>query len=168
MQILQKSITINSRKFDNSIHKCWNADLIFASNSLLKFNGIFENEIKHEHLGIIRPGTISVEYFWLDKYFSIFQFFEPDGSYRNFYCNINLPPTFHNAVLDFTDLDIDVVVWQNFNYKILDMEEFKINSIKFNYPEYIVQKAKNALSELEEIIKAKKFPFNYLPTLFNG
>lgn len=160
MQILKKNITINSRKFDNSIHKRWKADLIYEKGFLLKFKGVFENEIEHEHLGIIRPGTISIEYFWLDRWFNVFRFQEPDGSFRNFYCNINMPPTFRNEVLDFTDLDMDVVVWQNFNYEILDVEEFNENSKKFKYPVDVTEKAVKGLVELLRIIESKEFPFD--------
>lgn len=160
MQVIKKNHTINSKKFDCTIHKSWKAELIIANNSLLKFQGKFENEINHEHLGIIRPGTFSIEYFWLDKWFNVFQFLEPDGTFRNFYCNISMPPTFQNDVLEFIDLDIDVVVWRNFNYEILDVEEFKENSVKYNYPDIIINKALDGLQELLKMIAAKKFPFN--------
>ena len=107
--------------------------MINKDGTLLIFFGIFEIEIKHKFLGIIRPGTIFYEFYWLDRWFNVFRFHEPDGTFRNFYCNINTPPTFENGVLEYTDLDIDVIVWKDFSLIILDQDEFSENSFVYNY-----------------------------------
>ena len=101
MNNLKKLITINSRKYDGKIHRSWKATLIGQTNSLLKFVGEFDQEIKHAHLGVIRRGTVSYEYYWLDRWYNVFRFHEPEGDLRNFYCNVNLPPKFENDVLDY-------------------------------------------------------------------
>ncbi len=130
-------VTINSRKFDGKIHRSWKAKLIEQKNSLLTFIGVFEKEIIHAHLGIIGRGTVSYEFYWLNRCYNVFRFHEPDGRFRNFYCNINLPPKFENNVLDYIDLDLDLLVWQDFSYQILDSEEFEENVIKFSCSEFI-------------------------------
>ena len=165
MQILQKEIIIKSRKFDNKINKSWTADLIKKENSLLVFLGIFELEVKHNFLGVIRPGTISYEYYWLDKWFNVFRFHEPDGEFRNFYCNINMPPTFENGILDYIDLDIDVIVWKDFSPIILDQDEFKENTFTYNYPDNILLKTKAAIDELLTTIEDRNFPFDSQPNI---
>ena len=131
-EIIQKAV-INSRKFNGKIHRSWKADLIKKQDSLLIFVGEFEKEVKHSELGVIGRGTISYEYYWLDRWYNIFKFFEPNGNLRNFYCNLNMPPEFKEGVLDYIDLDIDVLVSKNFEVKILDREEFEENSKKFGY-----------------------------------
>ena len=112
-EIIQKAV-INSRKFNGKIHRSWKADLIKKQDSLLIFVGEFEKEVKHSELGVIGRGTISYEYYWLDRWYNIFKFFEPNGNLRNFYCNLNMPPEFKEGVLDYIDLDIDVLVSKNF------------------------------------------------------
>ena len=64
-------VTINSRKFDGKIDKSWQAELLNESNEILHFVGVFEKEIIHTHLGTIRRGTISYEYYWKNKPFNI-------------------------------------------------------------------------------------------------
>lgn len=156
----KKNITINARKFDGKIHRSWNANLIEQSDSLMVFLGEFENEVKHPQLGVIRRGTISYEYYWLDRWYNIFRFHEPNGDLRNYYCNVNMPPTFEKGVLDYIDLDIDILVWQDFKYEILDQEEFEENTKKYNYPSKVIQKATSNIKELEQKIKSRKFPFS--------
>ena len=154
-------VTINSRKFDGKIHRSWQAKLIEQKNSLLTFIGVFEKEINHAHLGVIGRGTVSYEFYWLNRCYNVFRFHEPSGKFRNFYCNINLPPKFENNVLDYIDLDLDLLVWQDFSFQILDSEEFKKNVIKFSYPNSIRQKVEKNLTELIHLIENRKFPFDY-------
>jgi len=130
--------------------------------SLLIFAGKFDDEVIHTDLGIIKKGTVSYEYYWLDRWYNVFRFHEPDGDLRNFYCNVNVPPIFENQVLDYVDLDIDVLVWQDFNFKVLDMDEFEANSLKFNYPKDVIENAKNSLCELLKMINQRQFPFDFV------
>lgn len=156
----KKIVTVNSRKFDERIHRTWKAELKMRSDSLLLLSGKFEQQIEHPHLGVIRRGTISEECFWLDRWYSIFRFYEPDGAFRNFYCNLNMPPKFANNVLDYIDLDIDIMVRKNFEYEILDVEEFEQNSKIYNYSDDIKSKVWQTLSELQEMIRLKTVPFS--------
>ncbi len=155
-----EKITINSRKFNGEIHRSWKADFIERRDSLLIFVGEFEKEIRHPKLGVIRRGTISYEYYWLDNWYNVFRFHEPDGEFRNFYCNLNMPPRFKDNVLDYVDLEIDVLVSKNFDVEILDREEFDENSKLFGYSEELINKTFKTLDELLKIIEIRAFPFS--------
>lgn len=157
----EKIITINSRKLDGTIHRSWKADFVKEADSLLHFVGEFEFEVEHSHLGVIRRGTTSHEFYWLDHCYNVFRFHEPDGSLRNFYCNINLPPSFDGEILDYVDLDVDVIVWKDFSYQILDLDEFEESSIKYNYSAELRLKVQNASDELLTLIEQRTFPFDY-------
>ena len=126
------------------------------------FVGEFEEEIEHSNLGVIRRGTVSHEYYWLDRWFNIFRFNEPDGDLRNFYCNINMPPHFENDVLDYVDLDIDVLVWKDFTFEILDTDEFRENALRYNYPQELKSKVESSILEIVDLLNKRKFPFDYL------
>ncbi len=157
-----QKITINSLKFDGKIQRTWKADLIQTRDSLLIFAGVFENEISHPELGVIRRGTISYEYYWLDRWYNIFRFHEPEGDFRNYYCNLNMPPKFEKKVLDYIDMDIDVWVSKDFSYEILDLDEFITNSKKYSYSEDLQIKVFQTLDELVNLIKIKGFPFSQI------
>ncbi len=160
MRAINNAVTVNSRKIDNKIHKSWNARVIEENKSSIILYGEFEEEIRHQHLGVIKPGTKSYEYYWFERWYSIFRFHEPDGSLRNFYCNVNQPPVFENNILDYVDLDIDVIVWKDKQRQILDIDEFESNAKKYRYSKQIVKKALESLRELLELIDKQQFPFN--------
>ena len=153
-------VNINSRKFDGKVHRSWQASLIERRDSLLIFVGEFEREVIHSNLGVIRRGTVSYEYYWLDRWYNIFQFHEPDGELRNFYCNISEPPKLFKNILDYVDFDIDILVWKDFSYEILDLEEFDENRRKFNYPSKIIKRVHQSISEIEFLIQNRRFPFD--------
>lgn len=153
--------TINARKFDRQINRSWECELIEETGSLLLFVGEFSEEVVHSKLGVIKRGTFSYEYYWLDRMYNVFRFHEPDGTLRNFYSNINLPPIFENGVLDYVDLDIDILVWKDFSFEILDLDEFEENSKKFGYSAKLINEINQTLEELKIIINDRKFPFDY-------
>ena len=108
---------------------------------------------------MIEKGTVSYEYYWLDRWYSVFRFENPNGGLRNFYCNLNLPPEISKDVLDYIDLDIDVLVEPDGRFKVLDLEEFDANSERFGYGQALTQKVFDSLEELTGLIEMRKFPF---------
>ncbi len=123
-------------------------------------DAVFDEEIEHELLGTISSGTISTEYYWLDRWYNVFRFSDSNQTLRNFYCNINQPPSFDGRVLSYIDLDIDVLVAPDFTYRILDLDDFEENAQRYGYPDEVQANARRALTELIELIEARAFPFN--------
>ena len=155
---MDQRVTINSRKYDGSVRRNWHCRLLETNGTQLVFLGIFEAEVSHPDLGLIRRGTLSYEYYWTDRWYNIFRFHEPNGSLRNYYCNINMPPKFSGDVLDYVDLDIDVLVWPDLSYAVLDEDEFEENAKFFNYPQTVIDQAHRALAEVVDLITSGKLP----------
>lgn len=160
------NVRINSLNYDGSLKRGWPCRFIGQSGSMLEFLGRFTNEISHPELGLIAAGTISYEYYWLDKNYNIFRFHEPDGRLRNWYCNINLPPKFENDVLDYVDLDVDVIVWPDMSYKVVDLEDFERNAVRFDYPPEITDIMNDARTTLESMIASRDFPFDHVDAAY--
>lgn len=126
------------------------------------FVGEFSETINHKQLGIIRCGTISYEYYFKNRWYNIFRFHEPEGEFRNFYCNINQPPTVSANVLNYIDLDVDVLVWKDFACEILDLDEFKINAEQLSYSKEVKKNVKKSVKELLVLIQNRQFPFDFV------
>lgn len=145
-------VTINSRKYDGTVRRSWTCRFLSQQESLLTFEGLFDAEVLHPDLGLIAAGTRSLEYYWLDRWYNVFRFFEPRGEFRNLYCNINMPPTLSDGVLDYVDLDIDVLVWPDARVLVLDEDEFEKNAAKLRYTAEIRKKAFETLAEVRSMI----------------
>ena len=153
-----QQVTVNSLAFDGRVRRTWQCELVERRDPLLVFVGTFDRDVEHGELGIILKGTISYEYYWLDRWYNIFRFHEPDGTLRNYYCNINMPPTFVGDELNYIDLDIDIVVWPDMSYQVLDRGEFEESAAKFKYSRQIREMVESTVTELTGIIERGELP----------
>ena len=134
--------------------------MIEHTSSLLVLDAAFDEEIEHDLLGTIASGTISTEYYWLDRWYNVFRFSDESRNLKSFYCNVNMPPRFDGRILSYVDLDIDVLVKPDYSYQVLDLEDFEENARRYNYPIEVQDNAHGALAELISLIEARAFPFN--------
>ena len=153
-------ITVRASKYDGSRLRTWTAEVMRQEGSLLVLDGTFDTEIKHDLLGTIASGTRSTEYYWLDRWYNIFRFAQPNGELRGYYCNINTPPVLEDEILSYVDLDIDILVEPDLSYRVVDVEDFERNAASFEYSQELRADAQRALSDLIEMIESRKFPFD--------
>ena len=152
-------ITVRAHKYDGSIHRSWRAEVLRQESSLIVLDAVFADEVQHDLLGTIARGTVSLEYYWLDRWYNVFRFQQPTGELRNYYCNVNIPPTFDGQLLTYVDLDIDILVNADFSYSVLDQEEFDENANVYGYSDDVRKQAELAVVELKELIETRSFPF---------
>ena len=143
-------IVVRVYKYDGREHRTWRARLAEQVGPLIVLDAVFAEEVEHDLLGRIESGTISKEFYWLDRWYNVFRFSD------KFYCNVTEPPAFDGSILTYVDLDIDILVEQDFSYRILDLEDFE----SYPYPAEVKQQARQALAELISLVEARSFPFN--------
>jgi uncharacterized protein len=152
-------IVVNVSKFHGGLHRSWPAKLVDSAGSLIVLDAVFQEAIDHPLLGHIAKGTLSTEYYWMDRWYNVFRFSEPDSSLRNFYCNVNLPPSFDGKTLNYIDLDIDVLVNPDLSYTVLDVDDFEQNATLYEYSQQLRDSANSALREIIALVEARDFPF---------
>lgn len=151
---------MRTHKYDGVEHRHWPALVQKYEFPLLVLDAEFETDIKHNLLGTISAGTISTEFYWLDRWYNVFRFSDPNRQLKSFYCNVNLPPKFDGNTLSYVDLDIDVLVQPDFSYQILDLEDFEENASRYSYPVEVRINAHRAVDDLLKLIQSRAFPFN--------
>lgn len=151
---------VRACKFDGHEHRRWSAQLLRQEGSLIVLDAYFPEEVIHSHLGTIARGTHSLEYYWLDRWYNVFRFAQPDGRLQSYYCNINLPPTLNQGILEYVDLDLDIMVNPDHSFQILDAEDFEDNAKIYGYSDDLKLNATRAVDELIGMIKASEFPFD--------
>ena len=155
-----KTILVRTYKYDGSLHRTWPAQIRSQEGPLIVLDAKFTDEIVHDLLGTIASGTHSLEYYWLDRWYNVFRFAQPSGELRNFYCNVNVPPSFDGEILSYVDLDLDILVDPDFSYQILDAEDFEKNAKLYRYSAEVEANARQAVDELVKMIQAREFPFS--------
>ena len=155
------AILVSVLKYDGSEYRRWPARIAKSVGPLIVLDAVFAEEVEHDLLGTITSGTISTEYYWLDRWYNVFRFSDSEQVLQKFYCNINVPPQFDGRVLSYVDLDVDVLVEPDLTYRILDEDDFEQNAKRYAYPEEIRANARRALAELIGLIESRSFPFDY-------
>ena len=153
-------VEVRVYKYDGLLHRTWPAELLRQEGSLIVLDAKFADEVIHDLLGTIASGTHSLEYYWLDRWYNVFRFAEPDGALRNYYCNVNVLPTFDGETLSYVDLDLDILVEPDLSYRILDVEDFERNAEDYGYSVEVRANARRAVDELVSMIETRAFPFN--------
>ena len=155
-------VEVHAFKYDGALHRTWGANLVSQESSLIVLDANFPEEIVHDLLGTIAAGTHSLEYYWLDRWYNVFHFAQPDGSLRNYYCNVNVPARFDGETLSYVDLDLDILVHPDFSYLVLDRKDFETNAAVYGYTDEVKANAQQALAELVSMIETRAFPFSNL------
>lgn len=95
--------------------------------------------------------------FYTKRWFNVIAQFKDNGI--NYYCNIASPFIIENHVLKYIDYDLDLRVFSDGAFKILDRNEYNYHKKLMNYPKDINYIIKEELSSLIEMKKASVFPF---------
>ena len=155
-----EEIFVHSCKHDGRVHRRWPARIARREGALVVLDAVFEDEVRHPLIGTIEAGTHSTEFFWTDRWYSVFRFQTPDGHLLRFYCNINTPARLADGVLSFVDLDVDVLVNPDYSFTVLDEDEFDLHAELYAYPPAYRDNVRRALEELLHLIDSRQFPFS--------
>ncbi|HDR0239170.1 TPA: DUF402 domain-containing protein, partial [Staphylococcus aureus] len=79
-----------------------------------------------------------------------------------YYCNICLPSKFNleEKNLSFIDLDLDLIIDNKGHLKVIDEDEFILNSESMSYPKDIIDLTYKNLENLKKKIRNNEFPFD--------
>ena len=153
-------ITVQVLKYDGSESRRWTATIARTEGPMIVLDAEFDCDVQHHLLGEILRGTRTVEYYWLDRWFNVFQFLDNEGGTRLYYCNVGAPPKVEGDVLSYVDLDLDLLVQPDLCYQLLDTEEFATNAERWSYSAETRRQAAASVAELESMIRKRQFPFS--------
>lgn len=105
---------------------------------------------------ILRPGDKFIETYYLDKWYNIYEIQDQENNLvKAWYCNISFPAEISEDVLNYKDLELDLLVYPNGKQKVLDLDEF--NALPLT--EDVRALALQALSELEAIFSSSEIVY---------
>lgn len=105
--------------------------------------------------GITREPAIV--YFHVDYWFNVICMFREDGVY--YYCNLSSPFIYDEEALKYIDYDLDIKVYPDGKYHLLDEDEYKLHKSRMKYPEDIDKILRHNVDVLQQWIERKKGPF---------
>ena len=100
----------------------------------------------------------AVLYFFKNKWFNVIAQLKKTG--LSYYCNIATPYIFEDNTIKYIDYDLDLRIFPNGSYKILDRNEYKYHKKIMAYSDDLDCAIKNALDELINFYKKDNLIFN--------
>ncbi|WP_409346289.1 DUF402 domain-containing protein [Paenibacillus sp. MBLB4367] len=156
---MKTNMTIQAMKYGNRLHYEWNTALLEKTESHLFVLGEYGRKLQHyTKQKVFTVENWTIEFFSFESWFTVSADVR-NGSIEQYYCNINEPAQIKGSTVTFVDLDLDLIQ-RNGEWKVVDEDEFAINSVKLSYPEALIERAKHELESLQTRIANKRFPFD--------
>ncbi len=150
---------IHCYKHNGKIHRSWNEAvlleinkdyLVFGNNKTLVTTEVEGNSWKTKEPAIM--------YFFKKKWFNIIAQLKKEG--LSFYCNIASPFIIEENTIKYIDYDLDLRIFSNGEYKVLDKMEYKYHKKIMNYSKELDESINKALNELVEAYQNKEIYFD--------
>lgn len=149
---------IHSYKHDGNIHKVWDEAILLEDNDEFLIFGNNNTKVTKADGRVWRTKDPSIMFFYKKHWFSVIAQIKDYGI--QYKCDIASPYIIDDKALKYIDYDLDLKVFPNGSFKVLDRKEYQYHREKMNYPDELDIILKKELSKLIEIVRKKEIPFN--------
>lgn len=152
-----RPLVVQKLLYDGSKHYRWVGREIHRDERHLFFTAVFDRDGRD--LGYVRfeRGDVFYEYYYFDRWYNVFQVYSAAGDLKGWYCNVTAPAQVQDGELTFVDLALDLWVWPDARYLVLDEDEFEEHA-RTLYRADDVLVARSALAELIERAQTGTLP----------
>ena len=151
-------LAIHSYKHNKKIHRSWDEAVYLGSANDFEIFGNNKTIVTESDGRVWKTKEPAIMFFSKNKWFNIIGQIKQKGIY--YYCNIASPYVIEEKTIKYIDYDLDLRVFPDGSFKILDRGEYQYHKKIMNYSQEIDTILKNELTNLIDIVREKKFPFN--------
>lgn len=151
-------LQIHSYKHDGTIYRSWDEAVVLDETDeyiVVGNNKTLVTEFDGRTWHTKEPAII---YFYKNRWYNVICQLKNAGIY--YYCNIATPYIIEGNTIKYIDYDLDLRVFPDDAYKILDLAEYQYHKTKMNYSNEIDKIVKKELDNLITLYKSKKELFN--------
>ena len=149
---------IHSYKHDGNIHRSWDEAVLLEINDDYLVFGNENTKVVESDGRTWRTREPAILFFYKNDWYNVIGQMKHDGIY--YYCNMASPFVIEDKTIKYIDYDLDLRVFPDGAFKILDRGEYKYHKNKMHYPIEIDSILKNDLSKLIDIVRVKEVPFS--------
>ncbi|MRG28221.1 DUF402 domain-containing protein [Laceyella tengchongensis] len=153
-------IKLQALKYPDILHYEWEGECLERTDDgMLVWCKPGRKLVHHTKNKVYVMDRPSLEYFSFTEWFTAAMQIE-NGQIASYYCNVAMPATVHGNVVRFVDLDLDLVKKAESDWQVVDEDEFRDNSVTYQYPEELIHQAVSSLDSLRLKIANGEFPFD--------
>ena len=151
-------VQIHSYKHDKTVHRIWNKVKVLYSDNKMLIAGNNRTKVIENNGRTWYTREPAICFFFKDCWFNVIAMLKKNGVH--FYCNLSSPYIYDGEAIKYIDYDLDVKVYPNNSYQILDEMEYEYHRKLMNYDDKIDFILKKSMEELIKMIENKEKPFN--------
>ena len=152
-------VFIQSYKHNGSIHRTWSKALLIDENDdfyVAVTDHSWVVEFDNRKWMTKEP---AICFYYKKRWFNVISMIRKTGIY--YYCNIATPSIYDGEAIKNVDYDLDVKVFPDDTYMILDENEYAYHANKMHYPQEIKDKCEAEMKSLIKMIEYSQNPFNF-------
>ncbi len=153
----RRPLVVQKLRYDGSPHYRWEGELLERCDAWLLFRAEFRLDYRDLGYVAFESGDVFYEWYYFDRWYNVFQVYSASGELKGWYCNVTVPAQVANGVLTFVDLAMDVWVYPDRRFLVLDQEEFD-ELEQGTYRPDDAREAKAALAQLIALTRAGALP----------
>ncbi|QHS24295.1 DUF402 domain-containing protein [Virgibacillus sp. MSP4-1] len=152
-----QKIEIQSYKHNGQLHRVWDKTTVLKANHNVLIGGNDRTQVTESdgRTWITREPAIC--YFHAKYWFNVIGMIRTDGLY--YYCNLGSPFAFDEEALKYIDYDLDIKVFPDMTFTLLDEDEYEQHKQEMNYPQVIDSILQHQVTILQRWIRQRKGPF---------
>lgn len=148
---------IHSYKHNEHIHRAWDEAILLEIHDDYLIFGNDRTKVTESDGRSWRTKEPAVMYFFKNHWFNIIGQYKKDGIY--YYCNIASPYIIEENTIKYIDYDLDLRVFPDGSFKVLDRGEYKYHKDLMNYSNDIDFILKEELTNLINMVREKELAF---------
>lgn len=151
-------IQIQSYKHNGLLHRVWESSIVLKGTESVVIGANDKTQVIESdgRTWITREPAIC--YFHSKHWFNIIGMLRDDGIY--YYCNISSPFVFEEKSIKYIDYDLDLKIYPDMTFDILDEDEYKLHKDQMNYPDVLDRILYNNIEDLQRWVQQRKGPFS--------
>ncbi len=151
-------VYIQSFKHDGSLHRTWCQGFVLESDedhvvAVTDRAWVIESDGRK---WLTREPAVC--FFYRKKWFNVISMIRHAGIF--YYCNLASPSIYDGEAIRNIDYDLDVKLYPDGGYSILDENEYADHAKKMNYPKVVMDILEAQTSQLIEMMEQGIDPFN--------
>jgi len=155
--LIGEKLVIHAYKHNGKLYRSWDEAIIIDEKEDVLVVGNNKTTVMEIDGRTHKTKEPSIIYFYKDKWFNVIgQLKERGLTYK---CNIASPYIIEGNVIKYIDYDLDLRIFADGGFKILDRAEYKYHRTAMQYSKDLDIVIENALNELIELYKKKTGPF---------
>lgn len=148
---------IHCYKHDSNIHRYWDEAILLEINDRYLVFGNEKTRVIESDGRTWRTKEPAVMYFFKDQWYNVIGQLKSNGIY--YYCNIASPYVIDGRTIKYIDYDLDLRVFPDGAFKVLDRGEYNYHKVKMKYSDDLDLILKSELTHLIEQARSKSGPF---------